>query len=277
MSLYQMLTDPYLSGVIFRALTVGILVSLCAALLGVNLVLRKLSMIGDGLSHVGFGAMAVATVVGMADFTLEIAIPIVIAAAFAILRLGENHKLHGDSAVALLSTGAVAVGSLIFNFSGTRNTDVCNSLFGSASIITLTDKDLWLSVALSLCVLALFLLFYRQIFAITFDETHAKASGLPTGAYQSMIAVLTAVTIVLGMKMMGAIMISGLVVFPALTAMRVCRTFRAVTVTAAITAVFCLVTGFFLACIFSFQTGPCVVCVNLLLYGVLALVRRGEA
>ena len=182
MSLYQMLTDPYLSGVIFRALTVGILVSLCAALLGVNLVLRKLSMIGDGLSHVGFGAMAVATVVGMADFTLEIAIPIVIAAAFAILRLGENHKLHGDSAVALLSTGAVAVGSLIFNFSGTRNTDVCNSLFGSASIITLTDKDLWLSVALSLCVLALFLLFYRQIFAITFDETHSKASGLPTGA-----------------------------------------------------------------------------------------------
>ncbi len=274
MTLAQMFHDPYLSQVIGRALCVGILVALCAALLGVSLVLRRFSMIGDGLSHVGFGAMAVATVLGMTDYTLEIAIPIVVAAAFVILRLGENSRLHGDSAVALLSTGAIAVGSLIFNFSGTRNTDVCNSLFGSASIITLTNKDLILSIVLSLCVLTLFLLFYRQIFAITFDEPFARACGLPAGAYQSMIAVLTAVTIVLGMKMMGAVMISGLVVFPALSAMRFCRTFRAVTVWAALIAVFCLIVGFFIACVLSFQTGPTVVCVNLAVYVLCALIGK---
>ena len=274
MSLFTLFADPYLSQVVLRALSVGVLVSLCAALLGVSLVLRRFSMLGDGLSHVGFGAMAVASVIGMTDYTLEIAIPIVIAAAFLILRLNENSRLQADSAVALLSTGAIAVGSLIFNFSGTRNTDVCNSLFGSASLITLTDKDLFLSIGLSVCVLALFLLFYRQIFAITFDETFARATGMPTGLYQSLLAILTAVTIVLGMKMMGAIMIAGLVVFPALTAMRLCKTFRAVVLCAAAVSVLCLITGFLAACCFSLQTGPAVVTVNLVLYALCALRRR---
>ena len=195
--------------IILRALVVGVLVSLCCALLGVNLVLRRFSMIGDGLSHVGFGAMALAAVCNLGQWQLEFALPVVIAAAVLILRMSERSRTGGDAAIALLATGAVAIGSLLYNYSPQRSADICNSLFGSASVLTLTDKDLLLSLGLGAVVLALFVLCYHKLFAITFDETFAQATGVHVQRYKTLLAILTAVTIVLGMKLMGAIMISG--------------------------------------------------------------------
>lgn len=271
MTLAQMFSSSLLVGVIVKALVVGVLVSLCSSLLGVSLVLKRFSMIGDGLSHVGFGALAIATVLDLGKFSLELSIPIVIVAAFFILRINESSKIKGDAAIALFSTGAIAIGSLIYNFSGSRSTDVCNSLFGSASIITLNTKDLIISIVLSVLVLSLYACFYNRIFAITFDETFSKATGIKAELYKILIAVLTAVTVVLGMKMMGAIMISGLIIFPALTSMRICRSFKSVIICSAILSVVCFVIGFFAACSFEFQTGPTVVTVNVLAFLLFSL------
>ena len=271
MTLAQMFSSSLLVGVIVKALVVGVLVSLCSSLLGVSLVLKRFSMIGDGLSHVGFGALAIATVLDLGKFSLELSSPIVIVAAFFILRINESSKIKGDAAIALFSTGAIAIGSLIYNFSGSRSTDVCNSLFGSASIITLNTKDLIISIVLSVLVLSLYACFYNRIFAITFDETFSKATGIKAELYKILIAVLTAVTVVLGMKMMGAIMISGLIIFPALTSMRICRSFKSVIICSAILSVVCFVIGFFAACSFEFQTGPTVVTVNVLAFLLFSL------
>lgn len=272
MTIVEMFSDPLLVKIIIKALIVGGLVSLCASLLGVSLVLKRFSMIGDGLSHVGFCVLAIATVLGLKQYSLELGVPAVIITAFFLLRLTENSKMKGDSALALISTGSIALGSLIYNFSDSRNTDICNSLFGSASIITLTDKDLILSIVLSVAVIVLFALSYHKLFAITFDENFSKATGIKVNLYNILLAVLTAVTVVVGMRMMGAIMISALVVFPALSAMRVCKSFKWVVIVSAIISIVTFVVGFFLACRMSFQTGATVVSVQVITFAIFALL-----
>ncbi|MBQ7288160.1 MAG: metal ABC transporter permease [Clostridia bacterium] len=271
MTLHEMLTDPFILRILLRAAIVGVLVSLCAALLGVNMVLKRYSMIGDGLSHIGFCAVAFSSLIGMADFSLEISVPLVVLAAVVLLRMSENSKIKGDSAIALLSTGAVALGYIFYNFDNKSAADVCNSLFGSASVITITDKDMVLSVALSVLVLGLFVLFYNKIFALSFDENFCTAAGEKTRMYKLVLALLTGITVVVGMKMMGAILISALVVFPAVTAMRVCKTFRGVVICAGAISVCCFAVGFYAACRLSLQIGPTVVLANVLALAVFSL------
>ncbi|MDD6312731.1 MAG: metal ABC transporter permease [Firmicutes bacterium] len=273
MSLSDIFTDPFILGVFLTALVVGILISLCSSLLGVSLVLKRYSMIGDGLSHVGFGALALATALGLnRDYALELSVPIVIIAAFFILRLSDSSKIKGDSAIALLSTSAVAVGIIIYDFSTGVTTDICSSLFGSQSIITLTTKDLILSVLLSVTVILLFVFSYNRLFAVTFDESFSQATGLNTGLYKMLISVLTAVTVVIGMKMMGAIIISALIIFPALSSMRLCKAFRSVIICSAAISFFCFTVGFIAACLFSLQTGPCVVLANLAVFIIMSVI-----
>lgn len=266
MSLSELFSSEFMISLIIRALAVGFLVSLCSSLLGVSLVLKRFSMIGDGLSHVGFGAVALAAALNLSGIKMIFSIPIVIITAFFLLKLGNNGKVKGDSALAIVSTGAVALGSLLFNMSGQRSTDICNSLFGSASLFTIGDIDLILSVVLSVTIIILFVFFYTKIFAVTFDENFSKATGIKTNVYNMLIAILTAVTIVLGMNMMGSLMISALIVFPTMTAMRVCKTFKGVLITSVSVSLICFVIGFFAACILGWQTGACVVTVNLIAF-----------
>jgi zinc transport system permease protein len=245
-----------------RAVTVGLLVSLCAALLGVSLVLKRYSMIGDGLSHVGFGTLAIATALNAAP--LAFSIPVVVAAAFLLLRISENSRIKGDAAIALISTGALAVGVLVISVTTGMNTDVCNYMFGS--ILAMSKNDVRLSIILSAAVLILFVLFYHKIFAVTFDETFARATGTKAGIYNMLIAFLTAVTIVLGMRMMGAMLISSLIIFPALTAMRVCKTFRSVTLCSALVSVICFFIGVVISYLHATPTGASVVLINILAF-----------
>ena len=266
MSFNELFSSEFMISLVVRALVVGFLVSLCSSLLGVSLVLKRFSMIGDGLSHVGFGAVAIAAALNMSEMKLIFSIPIVIITAFFLLKTGNRGKVKGDSAIAIVSTGAVALGSLLYNMSGQRSTDICNSLFGSASLFTIGDIDLVLSVVLSIGIILLFLLFYTKIFAVTFDENFSKATGLNTNLYNTLIAVFTAVTVVLGMNMMGSLMISALIVFPAMTAMRVFKTFRGVLISSVIISLVCFVIGFFAACLLGWQTGACVVTVNLIAF-----------
>lgn len=273
MTLEMILSSSFLRGVVFRSLIVGVLVSLCAALLGVSLVLKRYSMIGDGLSHVGFFALALSTAAGVSGtYSMEASLPIVILAAVLILQLSKSKKIKGDAACAIVSTGAVAIGTLINNVLGVRSADVCSSLFGSASLVTLTDKDLWLSVAMSALTLIWYVLCARRIFAVTFDTPFARSAGVHTDRLDLVMAILTGITIVVGMKMMGAIMISALILFPPMTAMRVTGSFRATVWVSAIVSVVSFVVGFILACRFSLQTGATVVTVQLVLFLVFALV-----
>ena len=221
-NLLKMLSYPFMQ----RALVVGILVSLCAALLGVSLVLKRYSMIGDGLSHVGFGSLAIATALGFAP--LAFTIPVVVLAAFLLLRMNESSKIKGDAAIGLISSSALAIGVITVSWSSGMNTDVNNYMFGS--ILAMSDEDVVLSVVLSIVVLILFVLYYNRIFAVTFDETFAKATGVRAEVYNMLLAFLTAITTVLGMRMMGALLISSLLIFPALTSMRLCHTFQSVVI-----------------------------------------------
>ena len=241
-----------------RAVIVGLLVSLCAALLGVSLVLKRYSMIGDGLSHVGFGALAIATAMNAAPLTVSI--PIVVLAAFMLLRLSENSKIKGDAAIALISTSSLAIGVVVISLTTGLNTDVCNYMFGS--ILAMSKSDVTLSIALAIVVLTLFVLFYNKIFAVTFDENFAKATGTKTGMYNMLIAFLTAITIVLGMRMMGALLISSLIIFPALTSMRVCRKFKSVTIVSAVVSLVCFFVGVIVSYIYAMPTGASVVIIN---------------
>jgi len=245
-----------------RAVIVGALVSICAALLGVSLVLKRYSMIGDGLSHVGFGSLALATALNMAPLT--VAIPVVIAAAFLLLRLSENSKIKGDAAIALVSTGSLAVGVIIISQSTGMNTDVCNYLFGS--ILAMAKTDVYLSISLSVVVLVLFVLFYNKLFIITFDETFAKTAGIKTGMYNMLIAFLTALTIVLGMRIMGAMLISSLIIFPALSSMRIFRKFKSVTICSAVISILCFFIGVFISYLYATPTGASVVLINLIVF-----------
>ena len=245
-----------------RAFVVGMLVSLCASLLGISLVMKRFSMIGDGLSHVGFGSLAVATAMKAAP--LLVSIPVVIAAAFLLLRLSENSKIKGDAAIALISTSSLAIGVVIISLTTGMNTDVCNYMFGS--ILAMSRNDVYLSVALSITVLILFVFFYHKLFAITFDETFAKAGGVKTGVYNMLIALLTALTIVLGMRMMGALLISSLIIFPALTSMRIFKRFKTVTICSAIVAMFCFFTGIIISYFYATPAGASVVMMNILAF-----------
>lgn len=259
---------------ILRAIIVGVVVSLSASLLGVSLVLKRYAMIGDGLSHVGFGSLAIATALNVAPLTVSI--PIVILAAFLLLRLSESSKIKGDAAIALISSGALAIGVMIVSLTTGMNTDVCNYMFGS--ILSLSEADAVLSVLLSTAVIILFVLFYHRIFAITFDETFAKATGTNTGLYNMLVAFLTAVTIVLGMRMMGALLISSLIIFPALTSMRLFKKFSSVVMSAAALSVACFLAGMVVSYLFETPTGASIVCMNILMFALFSLIsvlKRG--
>jgi zinc transport system permease protein len=245
-----------------RAVIVGLLVSLCAALLGVSLVLKRYSMIGDGLSHVGFGALAVSTAMNAAPLTVSI--PVVVFAAFLLLRISENSRIRGDAAIAIVSTGSLAIGVLVISLTTGMNTDVCNYLFGS--ILAMSKDDVTLSIALAVIVLTVFALSYHKIFAVTFDENFAKAAGVKAGAYNMLIALLTALTIVLGMRMMGAMLISSLIIFPALTSMRLCKKFRSVTICSALVSVICFFVGVVISYTMATPTGASVVIVNIIAF-----------
>lgn len=265
----EMLSYPFMT----RAFLVGSLVALCSALLGVSLVLKRYSMIGDGLSHVGFGAMAIAAAMNAAPLT--VAIPVVIVAAILLLRISGNAKIKADAAIALISTTSLAVGVMVISLTTGMNTDVYNYMFGS--ILAMSAEDVKLSLVLSVFVLILFIVFYHKIFAITFDETFARATGVKAGVYNTLIAVLTAVTIVLGMRMMGALLISSLIIFPALTSMRVCRTFKSVIINAAVISVVCLIAGVTLSYVAATPAGASVVLANLVmmvLYTVVGAVKN---
>ena len=267
-TLLEMLSYPFM----VRAFVVGILVALCSALLGVSLVLKRYSMIGDGLSHVGFGAMAVAAAANAAP--LAVAIPVVVVGGGLLLRISGSSRIKGDAAIALISTSSLAIGVMVISMTTGMNTDVYNYMFGS--ILAMSREDVALSVTLAVVVLALYIFFYQKIFAITFDETFARATGVKAGLYNTLIAVLTAVTIVLGMRMMGALLISSLIIFPALTAMRACRTFRSVTIHAAVISVVCLAAGLLMSYLGGTPAGASVVMANiaaLILYSLAGLIR----
>ncbi len=273
MQLSELFSSTFLITIMIRSMIVGILVSICSSVLGVSLVLQRHSMIGDGLSHVGFFAIAVSACAGVSGtYSMEISIPIVILAAVLIFRLSKRQgKLNGDSACAIVSTGSVAVGTIMYNLTGGRSGDICSSLFGSSSIISISTKDVIISVVLSLAVLIWFILSYKMIFATTFDESFSKAAGIKTNLFGLMLAVLTGLTIVVGMKMMGSIMISALIIFPALSAMQITASFKWTVIISAIISTVCFVTGFFLACVFSLQTGAAVVVVELTFFCITAL------
>ena len=268
-NILSMFTYPFM----IRALVVGILLSLCAALLGVTLVLKRYSMIGDGLSHVGFGALAVAAVCNTAP--LAVAIPVVVISAFFLLRISESSKIKGDSAIAVISTSALAAGVMVLSLGDGVNTDIYNYMFGS--IYAMSSEDMAWSIALSAIVLVLFILLYHRIFAVTFDESFARAAGMRTNIYNMVIAALTAVAIVLGMRMMGAMLISALIIFPALTSMRVFKTFRQVMISAAVLAVICFFIGITASYLLDLPGGASVVLTHLaamLLFSLIGLIMR---
>ncbi|MBR7056673.1 MAG: metal ABC transporter permease [Oscillospiraceae bacterium] len=258
------------------ALIVGVLVALCASLFGVTLVLKRFSFIGDGLSHVAFGAMAVAGVLKLTN-NLPLVLALTVAAAVLLLRTGQNTRLKGDAAIAMYSVGALALGYLLMSLSsGSANLagDVCSTLFGSTSMLTLTRDEVLLCVVLSAVVLALFVLLYHRMFALTFDESFARATGAPTELYNLLIAVVVAVIIVLGMHLIGSLLISALILFPALSAMRVFRSFRAVTLCAALLAVGCALLGLLASILADTPVGASIVAVNILAFAVCCLVGR---
>ncbi|MCL2526859.1 MAG: metal ABC transporter permease [Defluviitaleaceae bacterium] len=266
-SFFDMTLDMLSFAFMRRAIIVGLLVSLCAALLGVSLVLKKYAMIGTGLSNVGFAAMVIAGVIDVAPLTLSM--PVVVITAFILLRLNESSKIKGDSAVALISTSGLAIGVIVMGVTTGITLHICNILFGS--IFAMTNLDMYFSVGLSVVVAAVFVLFYKQLFAVTYDETFAKATGTKVEIYKSMLALLTAVTVVLGMRMMGALLIASLTLFPALSAMRLFKSFLYVVIASAVIGVVC----FFIGMLFSFgldlPPGATVVGVNLVVFSVFSI------
>ncbi|MDR1875725.1 MAG: metal ABC transporter permease [Synergistaceae bacterium] len=258
-ALIELLGELFSYAFIVRAMVVGILVALCAALLGVTLVLKRYSMIGDGLSHVGFGTLAVAVSLRLAP--LEFSVPVVMLAAFLLLRISENSKIRGDAAIALISSSSLAIGVMVISMTTGMNTDVCNYMFGS--ILAMSKSDVTLSIVVAVFVLVLYILFYNRIFVVTFDADFAGATGMKPGRYNMLIALLTAMVIVVGMRMMGAMLISSLIIFPALTSMRVFSSFRSVVICSAILSVVCFFIGMVLSFCLSTPAGASIVIVNL--------------
>ena len=264
---------------VWYALIVGVLIALCSSLLGVTLVLKRFSFIGDGLSHVAFGAMAIASVLNFSNNMLFV-MPVTVICAVLLLRTGQSTKIKGDAAIAMISVEALAVGYLLMNVFSTGSNisgDVCSSLFGSTSILTLTTAEVWLCVVVSVIVVALFTVFYHKIFAVTFDESFAKATGVNVSLYNVLIAVLTAITIVIGMRMMGAMLISSLIIFPALTSMRVFKSFRGVVIASGILSLICFFGGMVMSYTYSTPAGASVVVVDLAAFLLFSLIQRGIA
>lgn len=261
--LSEMLSYPFM----VRALFGGMLVSLCASLLGVSMVLKRYSMIGDGLSHVSFGALSIALAMGWSP--LKVSIPVVVLAAFFLLRITENSRIKSDAAIAMISASSLAIGIIVTSLTTGMTTDVSSYMFGS--ILAMTKEDVALSAVLCIIVLGLFVLCYNQVFAVTFDENFAKATGVNVGAYNMLISVLTAVTIVLGMRMMGAMLISSLVIFPCLTSMRVFKSFTSVVISSGILSLVCFLLGMMASYQFSTPAGASVVVVNLIAFGLFSM------
>lgn len=253
-----------------KAIFVGAIIALCASLLGVILVLKRYSMIGDGLSHVGFGALSVAVALNAAP--LAVAMPVVVIAAFLLLRLSDNAKMKGDSAIALISSSSIAIGVIVNAASSGSNMDLNSYMFGS--VLAMSGSDVYISVVLAVVVLSIFVIFYHRIFAVTFDESFAKATGIKTGFYNTMLAVLTAVTIVVGMRIMGTMLISSLIIFPALTSMQVFRNFRSVIISSGVISMFCFVAGVIVSYLYSFPTGACIVVTNLAMFLIFYVVGK---
>lgn len=264
------------------ALIVGVLIALCSALLGVTLVLKRFSFIGDGLSHVAFGAMAIASVLNISN-EMPVVMFITVVCAVLLLRTGQNTKIKGDAAIAMISVGALAIGYLlmnVFSVSSNLSGDVCSTLFGSTSILTLSLGEVWLCIGMSIAVVAIFILFYNKIFAVTFDEDFARASGTKAGVYNLLIAVVIAIIIVLAMNLVGSLLISALLVFPALSAMRMFKSFRGVTICAAVLSVCCSVTGILISVLAGTPVGSTIVAVQIAafllscLIGTVVKIRR---
>ena len=250
------------------ALIVGVLIALCSSLLGVTLVLKRFSFIGDGLSHVAFGAMAIASVLNITNNMLFI-LPVTVVCAIFLLCAGQNTRIKGDAAIAMISVGALAIGYLLMNlFSTSPNIsgDVCSTLFGSTSILTLTKGEVWLCAILSVVVVAIFILFYNKIFAVTFDENFARAAGTRANAYNLLIAVVIAVIIVLAMNLVGSLLISALVIFPALSAMRLFKSFRSVTISAAVMSVLSATAGILISILAGTPVGSTIVAVDIAVF-----------
>lgn len=261
------------------AIIVTVFIAFCASLLGVTLVLKRFSFIGDGLSHVAFGAVAIATVMNLTDQFLLVA-PVTIVAAVLILRLGQKSNVRGDAALAMVSVGALALGYLIMNiFSTSANLsgDVCSTLFGSTAILTLSKSQVWMSLIMSVVLIAVFVLFYHKIFSITFDESFTRATGTNTGFYNTLIAVITAMVIVLAMNLVGSLLASALIVFPALSAMRIFKSFLSVTICSAIFAVICALLGLFIAILAGTPVGATIVAVNIaafIIFWLIGMITR---
>ena len=270
MKLQMYLAYPFVQ----YALIVGVLIALCSSLLGVTLVLKRFSFIGDGLSHVAFGAMAIAGVVGLTN-KMIIVLPVTVICAVLLLRTGQNTKIKGDAAVAMISVSALAFGYLLMNLFSTSSNlsgDVCSTLFGSTSILTLSKTDVWLCIALSLIVVVFFVLYYNRIFNVTFDETFAKAVGTKVDTYNLLIAVITAVIIVLAMNLVGSLLISALIIFPALSAMRIYKSFLSVTVCSAIVSVSCAGIGILISILAGTPVGSTIVAVDAAAFAVCAAI-----
>lgn len=255
------------------ALAVGILIALCSSLLGVTLVLKRFSFIGDGLSHVAFGAMSIAAILQIKN-EMPLVMVITVICAILLLRTGQNAKIKGDSAIAMISVGSLALGYLMMNLFGTSSNlsgDVCSTLFGSTSILTLSQSEVWLCAAISLAVIAIYVFFYNKIFAVTFDENFANATGVRAERYNLLIAVVIAVIIVLAMNLVGSLLISALIIFPALSAMRLCKSFLSVTVFSAVVSVLCAAVGILISILAGTPVGSTIVAVQIVIFGLCSL------
>ena len=261
---------------VWYALIVGTLIALCSSLIGVTLVLKRYSFIGDGLSHVAFGAMAVSTIFHLADNTIFV-MPVTILAAILLLRSGQNAKIKGDAAIAMLSVGALAVGYLVlhlFSTSANISGDVCSTLFGSTSILTLSEYDVWLCTFMAIVVIFIFWYFYNRIFAVTFDETFAKATGINADKYNLWIAVMIAIIIVMGMNLVGSLLISALIIFPSLSAMRMFQNFKQVVICSAVISVTCAIFGILISVLYSTPVGATIVAVDMAAFFVSSLIEK---
>ena len=265
-----------------NAFIVGVLIAICSSLLGVTLVLKRFSFIGDGLSHVAFGAMAVASVVGLTN-NMALVLPVTILAAILLLRTGQNTKIKGDAAVAMISVGTLAVGYMLMNLfptSSNISSDVCSTLFGSTLILTLTSFDVWLCIIMAIIVITMFVVFYNKIFSVTFDENFSKATGINSDAYNLLIAIITAFIIVLAMNLVGSLLISALIIFPALSAMRVFKSFRSVIICSVVISLFCAASGIIISIIAGTPVGSTIVSADICVFFLFCLIslvlRRGR-
>ncbi len=258
------------------AFIVGVLISLCSSLLGVTLVLKRFSFIGDGLSHVAFGGICIASVLNISN-NMFLVLPITILSAVLLLRSGRNKKIQGDAAIAMISVGALAIGYLlmnIFSVSSNLSGDVCTTLFGAMSILTLTKEEVWFCTILSILVILAFVLFYNKIFAVTFDEAFAQAVGTHASAYNLVIAIIIAIIIVLAMNLVGSLLISALVIFPALSAMRIFKSFKAVTICSAVISVFCSIAGLLISIVGDTPVGSTIVAVDIFAFLICSLIGK---